>query len=296
MSSASNPVPDLAPFLQAQAWLDLNPTLHVADLEFMRTLDPLTLDAATGDALERLLVREGYFHVPPLDWGLPVNDMARAIVRLGERGLAPPFCYLYDEFWLIFFKLHYVLGRLLGDYWMLPDFWAWHIDPRAEQRGWRPHRDKGRAALFPGGRPKSLTVWLPLTEATPLNGCMYVVPADRDPTYGTEQENEYRFDLQDVRALPSPAGGIFCWNQAVLHWGARASPRAPAPRVSVAFEFQRADVPPMNQPLLRPLVILTVEQRLALVSKQVLQYSHMYPPSPGLQRFAEAVLQRPLQS
>jgi ectoine hydroxylase-related dioxygenase (phytanoyl-CoA dioxygenase family) len=175
---------------------------------------------------------------------------------------------------------------------MLPDFWAWYIDPRAGTSGWAPHRDKGHRSLYPDGRPKSLTVWLPLTEATPLNGCMYVVPAYRDPTYNTPNDKEYRFTAQDIRALPSPAGGLFMWTQAVVHWGSHSSPLAAGPRISIAFEFQRGDVPPMNTPLIPPLSSLSVPQRLRLICKQILQYAHMYPLTAQLKAFAEAVMAR----
>lgn len=73
---------------------------------------------------------------------------------------------------------------------MLPDFWAWNVDPVRGDAGWRPHRDRGRTTLLPDGGPKSITTWIALTRATPLNGCMHVVPARNDPTYNTPDEDE----------------------------------------------------------------------------------------------------------
>jgi ectoine hydroxylase-related dioxygenase (phytanoyl-CoA dioxygenase family) len=145
-------------------------------------------------------------------------------------------------------------------------------------------------ALYSDGTPKSLTVWIPLTNATPLNGCMYIIPANRDKTYNTSDENEWKFDYPDVRALPGQAGNVFVWNQAVLHWGSRTSRFAEEPRISVAFEFQRADVPPFNQPLLNPKHLPSFEARLKLIAKQLLQYKHMYPLSPAMEQFSQNVL------
>ena len=81
---------------------------------------------------------------------------------------------------------------------------------------------------------------------------MYLVPANGDPTYASLQEKEFRFALEAVRALPAAPGDFLVWNQAVLHWGSRSTPRAEESRVSMAFEFQRLDVPPFNRPLLPP--------------------------------------------
>jgi len=286
---------DIDVFLQPQSWIDLSPRLNVANSERWKNSPVFKIDEPTAKTLEGLLLREGYFHIPQLPWNLPLPEMAQTIVRLSERGLVPPFCFMYDEFWVMFASLHHLLSRLLGDqYMMLPDFWAWYVDPRAGNSGWKPHRDKNYQSLFPDGRPQSLSVWIPLTEATPLNGCMYIVPAHLDPTYNTPQDHEWRFAHQDVRALPSPAGGLFMWTQGVVHWGSRSSPLAAGPRISLAFEFQRGDVPPMNRPLIPPRAHLSVNQRLTMICKQILQYQHMYPLAPALQKFAEQVLKRGL--
>lgn len=106
-----------------------------------------------------------------------------------------------------------------------PDFWAWYIDPNAAESGWPPHRDKGMRRPRPDGSPKSLTVWLPLIDAIPVKVCMYVVPADRDPTYNSTAEGPLRFALTDIRALPAQAGSILVWTQAIVHWGAHAAHR-----------------------------------------------------------------------
>jgi hypothetical protein len=283
---------DIESLLQPQFWQSMNPTLHVAS-PHSSNVEVIGLDAASGDILEDRLVGEGYFQAPPLTWDLPLGDMAAAVVRLTEHGFIAPFCFMYDEFWLMFIKLNPVLRRLLGDgYWMLPNFWAWYIDPRSGQSGWKPHRDANHMALFPDRRPKSLSVWLPLTDATTLNGCMYVLPAHLDQTYGTPRDNEWRIEPQDVRALPGPAGSLFAWTQALLHWGSRSSPLASGPRISMSVEFQRGDVPPMYQPLIPPLALLSPDQRLKLICQQVLRYQNMQSTTDQLRRLAQQVVSR----
>jgi hypothetical protein len=53
------------------------------------------------------------------------------------------------------------------------------------------------------------------------------------------------------------------------------------------MEFQRGDAPPIDFPLIRPRPLLSFEQRLWLVAKQIVQYEHMErlpDPWPGLAR------------
>lgn len=145
-------------------------------------------------------------------------------------------------------------------------------------------------SLNPDGSPKALTVWMPLTEATPLNGCMYMLPANRDPVYGTHDDKNWKVDFPSIRALPGRPGDWFCWNQAVLHWGAQTSPFGGAPRMSMALEFQRADTPAFNEPLIPTLAVLAFTDRLRLCAKQILQYAHMYPLPQPMQALAESIL------
>ncbi|MBM4409652.1 MAG: phytanoyl-CoA dioxygenase family protein, partial [Chloroflexi bacterium] len=138
--------------------------------------------------------------------------------------------------------------------------------------------------------PKSLTLWIALSDATPENGCMYLVPADRYPTYNTPEDAKLRFTLPDIRVLPAPAGTAFAWTQAIFHWGARSSSRAAGPRISVGFEFQRGDIAPFNQPLLDIAAPPPFAGRLKLIAKQLLQYDHNYPLPEGQRALARGVL------
>lgn len=273
------------------AWRAVAPDLTITAEGGAIGTPPFDIDEASADALGFLIRSQGYLHLPPVDWGLPIATMAEALGALRKLGLSPTFGYLFDEFWAMFAKLDPMLVSLLGpDYRALPDFWAWYVDPDSGESGWSPHRDRGRATLRDDGGPNSLTVWLPLTDATPLNSCMYVVPADRDPTYGTDEEQDFRFAFADIRALPAPAGSILAWNQALAHWGSHATPLAAGPRLSISFEFQRGDIEPLSRPLTRPRTLPPFAMRLRLVCMQLLQYKHMYPLDPALEAVARDVL------
>lgn len=271
-------------------WRSFAPGLHIEDRSIYENVVPFTLGPRKQSELAGLVRDEGYFQTT-VDWGLDVKLMADTVRSLAAASLSPVFAFLYDEFWCPFLKLHALYASLLGEkYFLLPDFWVWNVDPKKGEAGWRPHRDKGRESLFDDGSPKSLSTWIPLSPATTLNGCMYIVPALHDPTYGTADEDEWKFEYPNIRALPGNPGDLFVWNQAVLHWGSCSSPRAPESRVSISFEFQRADVPAFNQPLIEPCTIMTFEMRLKLIAKQILQFQHMYRLEPDVARFASELL------
>jgi ectoine hydroxylase-related dioxygenase (phytanoyl-CoA dioxygenase family) len=129
--------------------------------------------------------------------------------------------------------------------------------------------------LRPDGITDTFNLWIALTEATPLNGCMYIVPANFDPLYGTDVAQP-KFPLQSIRALPVPAGSILGWNGRVWHWGGRSSTKATHPRISIAKEFQRGDVAPHEHPALDPFVRLSLSERLGLAGLHILKY-RAYP-------------------
>ena len=265
------------------AWRARAPGLHIEDASVFQKSPPVQLTSEHTKTAADLIRLEGYFQGAIGDWGANVDVIAQTVRAFSEANISPVFAFLYDEFWLPFHKLHHLYAALLGEkYFVLPDFWVWNVDPRRGDAGWRPHRDKGSRSLLDDRMPKSITTWIPLSPATPLNGCMYIVPANLDPTYGTPQDNEWKFELPSVRALPANPGDFFIWNQAVVHWGSRTSPQAVGSRVSMAFEFQRADVPPYNNPVIEPLFVLSFDQRLRLIAKQIIQYKHMYQLAPEI--------------
>ena len=272
-------------------WCENFPSLHIEDSSFLTAHQDFDVNDKFGEALRRILLDEVYFKIDPPNWNLSIVDMASSASKMAEMNLPIPLVFLFDEFWIIFKKLNNIAEALLGKgYLRLPDFWGWHVDPQKKQSGWPPHRDKGYKSLNPDGTPKSITFWIPLSESTPLNGCMYIVPANKDKTYGTPEDSNLNFDLPSIRALPAAAGSILCWNQAVLHWGSQCSERELQPRISVAFEFQAGDVAPFNQPLMDPRSIPTFDFRLKLISKQIIQYQHMYPLSEELRQLATSML------
>jgi hypothetical protein len=177
------------------------------------------------------------------------------------------------------------------EYRVLPAFWAWYVVPTESQAGWAPHRDRTGSLLRADDSPESLTVWLPLTEATPLNGCMYVYPAHlEDRSRASQTAVLAGAQLQHIRALPATPGSLLAWNQQLLHWGGRASRLATEPRCSIALEFQRGDGPPFENPLIHPEQLPSFHLRLGLSGKLLLKYAPFHRfDSPELRALAVAL-------
>jgi hypothetical protein len=273
-------------------WQLLAPGLHIEEKFMLQNIAHLRFTNSEQMEMANLLKEDGYIQ-SRADWGVDLNLMADTVRSLSGANLSPVFAFLYDEFWHPFLKLHSLYAALFdGKYFLLPAFWVWNVDPKRNESGWKPHRDRGRISLFDDGAPKSLTTWIPLSSATPLNGCMYIVPACHDPTYAKPEDPlwKLRLEFSSIRALPAKPGDFFIWNHEVLHWGGRASSRATESRVSIAFELQRADVPAFSEPLLDPFDIPPFATRLKLIAKQLLQYQHMHALEPKLAHFASALL------
>jgi len=285
-------VPTLEQVNDPDYWLALNPHFTITPGGCQDKIAPLPIDV-TEDMMSYLR-SDGYIQLDNIISGTMVVNLRKAIITLRNKGINPSFVFVYDEFWTISRQLNRLLMPVLGEsYQQLPDFWAWYLDPQREDAGWRPHRDRIHGeTIYPDGMPKSVTVWVALTDATPLNGCIYMLPAHLDEDYFNFKTRDTNVNAHGIRALPARAGSLLMWNQRVVHWGGTSSTRTYEPRISLAIEFQRADVPPFNTPLIKtPEYLLPFDIRLMLIAKQFSQYHHMYKLSPALAELANRILE-----
>ena len=286
-------VPDLESVQDPDFWRQLNPQLSITEPGDKLSLAAYDIQHERWPDYLAQLRDEGYLqwdHILPPEL---VSLLSSTVINLHNAGINPSFAFVYDIFWSVARRLRQIVAPILGDdYRQLPDFWIWYIDPARQEAGWRPHRDRIHCnPLLDDGMPRSLTVWTALTNATPLNGCIYLLPANLDEDYYNFAERDSVVNPQGIRALPVSAGSILMWNQRVIHWGGTSSSRAKEPRISFAIEFQRADERPYNEPLLYfPDELLPFNLRLMLVAKQFLQYTHMYSISPELKALADKLL------
>ncbi len=252
------------------------------DLEIEKKKLDYKINFSTKEKKENInnVIYQGYTHIKNPGLKISLDPLKRTINALAELNLPPVFIFAYDELWCLQYQINNFMKKLLNeDYYQLPDFWAWNVRPG--QAGWTPHRDKSGGTLYENNKPKSITVWIPLTKAVPDNSCMYILPANHDKFYNLEKpfSLDYGFpgNLTDIRALPAEPKDVLIWTQHVLHWGSNSNAKHIfEPRISVAYEFQRSDVSPYNNPLINPREIPSFEKRMWLIAKQILQYTHMY--------------------
>ncbi|MGB0719863.1 MAG: phytanoyl-CoA dioxygenase family protein [Bdellovibrionales bacterium] len=296
MVAGLKPIPKDLPdtVLNQSYWESFAPDLTISD---QKTDTICKLDDRQAEKSKARLIKEGYTHLEQPGLDTPLTTVTNTFQKMVDLGIPPVFSFVYDEMWNINLQIRGLIKTYLddADIALMPDFWAWHVSPG--QAGWTPHRDKYPFCLFPDAqkRPKSLTAWIPLTIARPLNGCMYILPADRDKNYGRfNQKGENMpppVNAPDIRALPGEAGDVFVWTQHVFHWGSHSADEHDLPpRMSVAFEYQRLDIETIyNEPAMPVDIMPSFEQRLALIAKQVQQYTHMYQFGEDLIALAEKI-------
>ena len=247
-----------------------------------------------------------------------VQSTAEGIALLRQWGWHPLFILVFDEPWLLFSALRPILAvanPASTDFALNWDFMAWFLDPAQQERGWPPHRDRRTLAI--GEHTDYMTVWLALSDATPDNGCIYVLPASFDPHYAErevpcDEQGEcaqgaaepYSDDnienVQDIRALPCKAGQALCWSGRLLHFGGRCGRHASGPRIALACAVSTKDFedPRMRIPLdgrvggaagREAIRMPSMEERLQAIAVQLWQYEGAVVLLPNTKRLLDAL-------
>lgn len=223
-------------------WRSLSPGIPVDSLNY-----DIREPAFSHDLVEeslRSLRDHGYFHAGPLVSGPIVKQMRECVEAVKNAGWPTVFAFAYDPFWAV--ARASFIGEFLSAF-LGADFdiimsrvWCYYIQPIRGAGGWTPHADAYRDYR------NRITLWIPLTDATLDNGCMYVIPRDfidddRTPADGrlraSSLPSEYCLQLlHSCRALPATAGSILGWDPRTIHWGSKC--HAPGePRISIGCEF-----------------------------------------------------------
>lgn len=228
------------------------------------------------------------------------RDLLRSVVdRMRRFGAwSPAAAFMYDATWQIIDAAFDVAGVLLdadpddGEVTLEPSCFAWALrcvddeddDGNGENgKNGKNGKNGNVAGSIPGGNfslphrdypaseawnatsdsPYLVSAWIPLTDATTDNGCMYVLPRRADATWAdgshpdhlapaTREEGggtSLRFDVARAVPMIAKAGSVCAWAGQTVHWGGACGLRSDEcdwntraiPRRSVACTFRLAN-------------------------------------------------------
>ena len=220
--------------------------------------DIYSLDDNSKTRMRNQMVEDGYFQVDAVIAKSEILKLRMIVESLHRRGVMPLFASVYDEFWSLLYKLREIFSPVLLDgYRLVPDFWVWYVGVGDHMTGWKPHRDGNLEpdSIRNDGTPRLCTAWIPLTDVTTHNSCMYVLPRKYDAVFqhfirrkmglkGIENAMSIPMPLNRIRALPVDMGGILGWDANLLHWGSGSSKWAAGPRISIGVYYEAVDSTP----------------------------------------------------
>lgn len=258
-------------------WQKLNPDSRITDTPWDLDTEVEPWSGETPDVLRSDLKNEGYA-ASPVSFSqsrlAPLISTVLNVVRAGHR---PAYALVYDEFYRFFGEVGQHLQRVFrSDVLIVPDEFDVHYVPTTMRAaGSKPHRDNINVAdyLDAEGVPELLNVWVSLTDATLANSCIYVLPANQDPSFHQAIAGKpvhWQLDdasVQAVRAVPAHAGTMLFWAPSLLHWGSRSSNKATTPRLSIASYFQSARAARFHPTAMPMAGTLSFQDRLDLIDK-----------------------------
>jgi ectoine hydroxylase-related dioxygenase (phytanoyl-CoA dioxygenase family) len=269
--------------LNAEYWEGLNPMLTVGD-QMGSVAETSLIDERSQDSLFERLASDGYFQTEAVLPASVITAMKECVEALKQERWPAVFAFVYDEFWQVVRNraLVQLLSRVLGPgYKQNSHIWCFYVPARDGASGWPPHMDN----FTLGNR---VTIWIPLTDATVENGCIYVIPQQRIPEH-LINVNFKRFNpvtgadlsalLQGTRALPARAGSLLGWNSQLIHWGSRNG-GSDQPRISLSVEFvgESSEATPDEHPLFEGHATLpTFPERLQVIGQCMLAYRRFEP-------------------
>ena len=269
-------------FHNPSIWKLLNPDLSIDEAS---PLKPKTLYHLTDREQLMQLRKDGYCFLPALIDPEKIDRMRGCIEGLIEKKIPPVFSFVYDLFWELILELDPVLRAFLqGEYLIIPSAWSWYVDSNRPKSYFPPHRDVvDEDFIDDDGMPTLFSLWIPLTDVTTQNSCIYLLPASRDPDYPDGAINWFLKEQQDgrkpwqvedlvnIRALPAAKGSFMGWNGGVLHWASKPSPEAP-PRISIGYYFHSHRSKKRHSGLIDLKEPLTFQKRMDIIFANLRMY------------------------
>ena len=204
-----------------------------------------------------------------------IEDFVEWVHASSDSGqVNPTWLLVYDNFWLLAQRVEQIVRRVSNGNRMNFDALIWRVD-EANNTAFTPHRDRQPKTSVQlknsfrrrtdddddddddnnnnnnNDEPKYCTMWIPFTNATCDNSCLYVIPRWADPGYsnGDDDEDMIKTPLekalpdkqsyQNITALPVDVGEAVIFSHRVIHWGSKPRPNQSngQPRINVSFGF-----------------------------------------------------------
>jgi Phytanoyl-CoA dioxygenase (PhyH) len=156
-------------------WRQLNPQLSVGSDARPEAMEQRTLNPPELANIAQEIAKAGYFQAPKILSPRQLGELRSGVERVRDEGWPAVFTFVYDEFWAVLQTpsiLRILESRLGPRFKQNSLIWTYYVPTVDGSGGWPPHTD---------GRRRHLTIWIPLTDATLDNGCMYVVEHHRVP-------------------------------------------------------------------------------------------------------------------
>jgi hypothetical protein len=267
--------------LGAEYWRQLNPHLTIEGDHWPDETESRPLSEPELETVTRHVTDRGYFHTTEVVSTDLLARLVQAVESARREGWPGTTCFVYDEFWQVSRtpSADALLRGTLGEgYSQIPKVWCHYVNPTKRAQGWGPHIDGPADEARRQPRNHRLTLWVPLTEATLDNGCIYLIPRDLEPPEGLSQADLPKV-LVATRALPARPGELLGWDHYTMHWGSSVSRNDVPVRVSLSFEFLSAAATPFadEQPLLGMNALPSFEQRLRFIAAGVSEYVKFEP-------------------
>jgi len=178
--------------LDPEYWRALCPELHVDDEAFTDSVRAMS-DVGSGGFAQDVrarIIEQGFVKIPreKLRWRTTNHRLlASAAMRLMQHGWNPTWLLAYDEAWAVANEISKFVFDTTGNK-LNHDALLWHVGINDRSpTAFSPHRDRqpddAHRTFREDGTAMYATAWVPLTDATPQNSCLFFVPAPIDPGY-----------------------------------------------------------------------------------------------------------------
>lgn len=268
--------------LDVERWRRLAPFASIGDVQ-PEAGESARISAADAAREKRRLDEDGYFKLHQVFEPAHIARMRRIVEAVRADGWPVAFAFVFDDFWNIARSplVESFLTSAVGEgYLQNTVVWAHWVSAEKGVAGWSPHDD------YRSGGETFLSAWIPLSDATVENGCMFLLPTALSRQIGEAVDTNrdlpprvFRSALQDVIALPALAGSMIGWRGDILHWGG-ANAGSIEPRLSLALEFRArgAGTSTFERPLIDPRAPLPpFRLRLFAIVKALREYTKFEP-------------------